>query len=287
MARGSAGESVLSRHLRVLGAFDVQHPFLTLAELTGRAGLAASSAHRLVGELAEQGLLERLPDRTYRLGSRLFELASRTPGALGLREIAGPILREVHSRVRQHTQLGIRSGRDVLYVERMSARDAVVNVTLVGGRIPLHASSVGLVLLAHAPADLVDDVLDRELVTFTTETIRTGAELRARLGRVRADGHAVTDGHIHLDARGVAVPIFGAHGEVVAGVGLVVPNDGSSPAAHIELLTRAAVAISSALRDAYLPPGDASAPPGARLRPLVSSSTSSMKYLAEIAVSLD
>ena len=136
MARGSAGESVLHKHLRILDAFEARRPFLTLTEIADAADLSMSTAHRLVGELEREGLLERLPDRSYRLGVRLWEFASRTPGAIGLRELARPWLAAVHSRVRQHTQLGVLAGRDVLFVERMSTRDAVVNATLIGGRIP-------------------------------------------------------------------------------------------------------------------------------------------------------
>ena len=79
MARGSAGESVLHKHLRILESFDAWHPFLTLTEIADATGLAPSSAHRLIAELEREGLLERQPDRTYRLGVRLWEFASRTP----------------------------------------------------------------------------------------------------------------------------------------------------------------------------------------------------------------
>lgn len=212
MARGSAGESVLHRHLRVLESFDAWHPFLTLSEIADAAAIPRSSAHRLIAELEHEGLLERLPDRTYRLGVRLWEFASRTPGAVGLREIARPWLGAVHERVRQHTQLGVLSGHDVLFIDRMSTRDAVVNATLIGGRIPLHASSSGLVLLAHADPSLVAEVIAEGLRVYTERTIRTGPELRARLRKVRDDGYAVTEGHIHPESRGIAVPIIGPGG---------------------------------------------------------------------------
>src|SRR6478609_9411911 len=170
MARGSDGESVLHKHLRVLDAFDALRPFLTLTEIADASGLATSTAHRLVAELEREGLLERMPDRTYRLGVRLWEFASRTPGALGLRELARPWLGAVHARVRQHTQLGVLSGRDVLFIERLSERDAVLNATLIGGRIPLPVSSTGLVLLAHATPSLVDEVVAAGWPAYTPET---------------------------------------------------------------------------------------------------------------------
>ena len=156
---------------------------------------------------------------------RLWELACRTPGALGLRELARPYLQAVHARVRQHAQLGVLSDTEVLFLDRLSARDAVVNATLIGGRIPLHASSSGLVLLAHSGQAVVDAVLAAPLRRYTPHTIQTEAELHAALRRVRSDGWAVCDGHIHEESRGIAVPVYGAHHDVIAAIGVVVPND--------------------------------------------------------------
>jgi DNA-binding IclR family transcriptional regulator len=282
MARGSAGESVLHKHLRVLQAFDSLRPFLTLTEIADAAGMPLSTTHRLVAELEREGLLERMPDRTYRLGVRLWEFASRTPGALGLRELARPWLAAVHARVRQHTQLGVLSGRDVLFIERLSTRDAVLNATLIGGRTPLPVSSSGLVLLAHAAPQLVDSVIAAGWPAYTDATIRGGEALRAKLRRVRADGFAVADGYIHTESRGIAVPVMGPHGVVYAAIGVVVANDSASPQAAIELLTMAAAGITHALEEAYLPDGTA-APDGARgIRALVSSSRRSLDYFASL-----
>ncbi|WP_341995870.1 IclR family transcriptional regulator [Microbacterium sp. LWH7-1.2] len=279
MARGSAGESVLHRHLRVLESFDAWHPFLTLSEIADAADVPRSTAHRLIAELEREGLLERLPDRTYRLGVRLWEFASRTPGAVGLREIARPWLGAVHERVRQHTQLGVLSGRDVLFIDRMSTREAVVNATLIGGRIPLYASSSGLVLLAHADAALVSEVVAHGLRTYTNRTIHTGAELRDELRRVREEGYAVTEGAIHPESRGIAVPVMGPGGTVYAAIGVVVPNDGVSPHGYVELLRRAAAGIAHDLAVAYRPDVDERTH---GIRSLVSGSRRSIEYLESL-----
>lgn len=279
MARGSAGESVLHRHLRILEAFDAWHPFLTLSEIADAAGVPRSSAHRLIGELEREGLLERLPDRTYRLGVRLWEFASRTPGAVGLREIARPWLGAVHERVRQHTQLGVLSGHDVLFIERMSTPDAVVNATLIGGRIPLPASSSGLVLLAHAGPELVAEVERGEFRTDTERSIRTPAQLREALRRVRADGYAVAEGFIHAESRGIAVPVTGPGGAVYASMGVVVPNDGSPALPYVDLLLRAAAGVARDLATAYRPDV------GERthgIRSLVTGSRRSIEYLERL-----
>ncbi|MEF2976023.1 IclR family transcriptional regulator [Subtercola sp. YIM 133946] len=247
MAHRSGGTTVLQRHLMVLDAFDVLHPELTLTEIATAAGLAPSSAHRLTSELVREGLLERGHDRTFRLGVRLWEYASRTPGALGLREVARPWLGAVHNHVRQHAQLGVQSGADVVFIERMSASDAVINATLIGGRIPLHASACGLVLLADAPPAVWRQLSERGLRRYTPQTIGSIEQLEGVISQVRAEGFAETPGHIHPDSRGIAVPVRGPEGAVVAGIGVVVANDATSPQPAVELLTVASAAISRAL----------------------------------------
>lgn len=280
MARSSDGRTVLSRHLDVLDAFRVDAAFLTVSDVARRADMPLSTAHRLLAELAEHGLVERQEDRRYRLGIRLWELASRTPGALGLREIAMPHLQEAHAALRQHIQLGILEGTDVMFLERLSTRDAALNATLVGGRIPLHASSSGLVLLAHAPEAVFTELTSRPLRRYTASTPRTADELRQILARIRREGFAVCDGFIHPASRGVAVPVVGAGGKVVATVAAVVHNDASPTAPLVQVLHLAATRIGEDLRAASLPASDPDAYPGGRYRPVVHSSEESMRFFS-------
>jgi DNA-binding IclR family transcriptional regulator len=279
MARGSNGVSAVSRVLGVLDAFSIDAPFLTLTEIAHRAGIPVSSAHGIVVELVEHGLLERMPDRSYRVGVRLWEMGSRTPGVLGLREIAFPHLQAVQAVVRQHTQLAVRSDLDVLIIERLSARDAVVNGSMVGGRIPLQHSSSGLVLLAAADDDLVPRILQRGLDPQTEEGLHTERDLREAIIRTRRLGHALTEGYLYGGTRGIAVPIRGSQNVVVGALGVVVANDGNSPADYVLLLRRAAASISEALLRSYLPPEHPGARPGGVYRHLVNSSDRSMQYL--------
>ena len=62
----------------------------------------------------------------------MWDFASRTPGALGLRELARPWMQAVQARVRQHTQLGVRSGTDVLFIDRLSDQGALRDYVVVG-----------------------------------------------------------------------------------------------------------------------------------------------------------
>jgi len=282
MARQSNGVSAISRVVMVLDTFSFEAPFLSLSEIAERAGIPMSSAHRIVTELVEHGLLERMPDRSYRVGNRLWEMGSRTPGALGLREIALPYLHAIQSRVRQHTQLLVRSGLDILVIERLSSRDAVVNASIVGGRTPLQLSSSGIVFLAHSEEDLVPAIVERGLAPLTPFSLRTEAELRDAVARAKKDGYAISTGWIFEESRGIAVPVKGSQDVVVGTVSVVVPNDGSPADDLVRLLRLAADGISDALLRSYLPPGHPHARAGGVYRQLVASSDKSMAYFEHL-----
>ncbi len=251
---GSGGESVLSRAVRILETLTPEEPALTVSEIARRSGLHVATASRLVATLVGHGLLARRADGRVAVGVRLFELALRASPALGLREAAMPFLEDVHAVVGHHVQLGVLEGTEVLFVERLSAPGAVVNYTRIAGRLSLHASSSGVVLLAHGPRELQEQVLAGPLEAYTRATVTDPARLRALLADVRRTGAAVLAGHLHEDATGVAVPVRDRDQRVVAALSVIVPNDGQARLA-VPLLQAAARGIGRSLNGPGALPG--------------------------------
>lgn len=247
MARSPSGDSVLARVDRVLAAFDTESSALTVAQIARRATLPIATAHRLVAELTGLGYLERAQDNRVRLGVRLWELGSRGSRTLGLRQAALPFLETVQAVVRQHTQLAVLQGIEALFLERLSGRGAVVNITKVAGRLPVHACSSGLVLLANAPRDTQERILRAPLRGFTVNTVTDPVRLRRLLADIRRHGFVVADRHIIEDATGLAVPIRGSAGQVVAALNVVVPSGDDPVSAHLPVLLAAANGISRAV----------------------------------------
>ena len=230
MSRVGTGESVLSRAVRIFEAFTPQDTTLRISEIAARTGLHLATASRLVAELVEHGLLARDPDRGVRIGVRMWELALRASPTMSLRDAAMPFLEDLHVVVGHHVQLGVLDGTEVLFLERLSTPGAVINYTRIAGRLPLHASSSGLVLLAHSPPELQEQIIAGPLHRYTAQTISEPEQLRRALAEVRRQGHAYCPGHIHPDALGIAVPVHDARRRVVAALAAIVPNDGGGRA---------------------------------------------------------
>ncbi|MBE9376034.1 IclR family transcriptional regulator [Saccharopolyspora sp. HNM0983] len=248
MARSPSGESVLTRIVRVLDAFDADNPALGVSDIARRADLPLATAHRLVGELVGYGFLERSADRRVRVGYRMWELAARSSQALALREAAMPFMEDLHAVIRQHTQLAVLCGDDVLFVERLSVPDAVVNATRIAGRLPAHACSSGLVLLAHADPAVQERFLDGgRLPRFTPNTVADPAKLRRVLADVRREGHCAADEMFTCGAAGVAVPVHDGAEQVRAALSVVVPAGGNHRAL-VPALRTASRGISRAVR---------------------------------------
>ncbi|HEV7935707.1 MAG TPA: IclR family transcriptional regulator [Actinomadura sp.] len=249
-ARTAAG-----RLLDVLDAFSADHPVLTLSEISRRAGMSLTTTHRLVGELTCWGGLQRDERGRYRIGLRLLEVASLSPGWLGLREAALPFMEDLYEVTHENVQLGVRDGLEVVYVDRIAGRAAVGVFTRVGGRWPLHASGVGLVLLAHADPEVQERALAAPLKAYTEKTIVDPQRLRRVLADVRRTGVAVSDGQVTLDALSVAAPIRGPSKDVIAALSIVVLADNAEPRALIPAVTAAARGISRGMGFSEARPG--------------------------------
>lgn len=247
MANSASGDSVIDRVVRILAAFDGARPRLTASELARRADLPMSTAHRLVHDLVAAGLLDRSDDGTMQVGMRLWELTTRGSRALGLRQAALPFMTGVQAAIRQHTQLAVREQDDALFLERLSHPDAGANITRIAGRLPLHASSSGLVLLAAAPAADVDRILAGDLRALSPETVTDPAELRRLLARIRRQGFVVAEGSIESVSTGIAVPVRDAGGDVVAALSVVVPRGYDRHREAVTVLRRAADGITRAI----------------------------------------
>ena len=211
-----------ARRSRCSGAFDAEHRRLSLSELAERAELPLPTAHRLVGELAGWGALARTPGGEYVVGRRLWDLGLLAPVQTGLRELASPYLHDLYGATLATVHLAVRDGTEMLYLDRLRGNASVPIVSTIGSRLPMHATGVGKVLLAHAPAGRAARRCWPSLTRITPYTITQPGLLRRQLARVLRDDYATTVEEMSLGACSVAVPVRSGP-RVVAALGMVVP----------------------------------------------------------------
>ena len=236
------GEPVLSRAFRILAAFGPDDRSLSLTSLSARAGLPAPSALRIARKLVELGALERDEDGRYVIGLRLLEIASLAPRGHGLRGTALPYMEDLHHATGQHVLLAVRDGHQAILVERLSAHRAGRVLYRIGGRMPMHATGVGLILLAHAPLQVQEEVLAGDLTVEPGHPLQSERELRAVLAAVRRDGVAVASRERPEPVTSVAAPVLNNRR-----VGAALSVGAQSGNLQAAALTPAVVAVARAI----------------------------------------
>jgi DNA-binding IclR family transcriptional regulator len=243
------GTSVIARTARLLGAFDGEHPRLTLTEASARSGLSMTTTHRMLGELVDANLLARGADDKYSVGRGLWELGEVSPISLTLRETALPYLLTLYEATAENVHLAILDGMEALYVARLVGPRSVPTISRMGGRLPLHTTGVGKALLAWQDDAFQTAYFGRELERPTKFSITSEPRLRAQLADVRRDGFSQTHQEMTLGNTSLAVPVMGPDGRPLAAVGLVTHTVRADVGRLVPVLQKAAAGMSASLRD--------------------------------------
>lgn len=218
---------VLERMFSILDTLAAHPDPVSLKEISERTGLHPSTTHRILNDLATGRLVDRPQAGSYRLGMRLLELGNLVKARLDVREAAMGPMRELHKLTHQPVNLSMRQGDEIVYVERTySERSGMQVVRAIGGRAPLHLTSVGKLFLAHDDPQRVRAYATRTGLTgHTRNSITDLPRLERELAHVRSSGSARDDEELELGVRCMAAGIFDDQGQLIAGLSVSAPAD--------------------------------------------------------------
>jgi DNA-binding IclR family transcriptional regulator len=224
-------------------------PELSLTELSRRVGIAKSTASRTCSVLVARGLLERTESGWFRLGSKLMEYGNLAKIRTGLSTRARSVLTEVREALGETVQMGVASGADIVYVERVEATKSFRYPGEGYRTSPVHRSSNGKVLAAWNP-DVAAARLKAGLPASTGYTIVAPAVFLSELELVRRRGYSLSVEESALGGASIAVPVWAGDGpEVVASVGIAGPTRRivEPQVRHVSVLKSAAERIGAAV----------------------------------------
>jgi len=239
---------VIERMMSLLDALADSPEPASLKNLAAATELHPSTAHRILAAMTNARFVERQDAGTYRLGIRLLELGGIVKSRISMREVAQPFMQELHEKIGEAINLGARHEDEIIYLERTSSGRSLVRVVyLVGGRAPLHLTSLGKLFLASDGPQQVKDYAKRTgLPGKTPHSLTTLAALEKELDKVRRHGIAFDDEEAELGLKCVAAPIHDDAGDVIAALSVSAPADRHDPN-WVILLKQAADAVSHAL----------------------------------------
>ena len=251
MARSPATQptiQVLERMFSLLDVLAAAQDPVSLKSISERTGLHPSTAHRILNDLAIGGFVDRPQVGSYRLGMRLLELGNLVKVRLDVRDASMAPMRELHKLTHQPVNLSVRQGDEIVYIERSySERSGMQVVRTVGGRAPLHLTSVGKLFLAQDDPLRVRAYATRTgLAGHTRNSITDLATLERELAKVRRSGIARDDEELELGVRCMAAGIYDDQGKLVAGLSISAPADRLEKA-WVDRLAQVASQISQTL----------------------------------------
>ncbi len=218
---------VLERAFAVLDLLASHQDPVSLKDISARTGLHPSTAHRILNDLTIGRYVDRPQAGSYRLGMRLLELGNLVKARLDVRDAALSPMRELHKLTHQPVNLSMRQGDEIVYIERTySERSGMQVVRAIGGRAPLHLTSVGKLFLAHDDTVRVRAYATRTGLTgHTRNSITDVGRLERELQAVRQTGSARDDEELELGVRCMAAGIFDDQARLVAGLSVSAPAD--------------------------------------------------------------
>jgi IclR family transcriptional regulator, pca regulon regulatory protein len=209
--------STLERGLRVLRAFDEDHPEMTLSEVAAKTALSPAVARRCLNTLVELGYVGQL-GRQFLLRPAVLTFGSAFLSSMHVEQIVLPPLQHLRDQTGDSASLAVLSGRDILYVAHVSTDRRFRLAANVGTRYPFHATSMGKAIAGFLGEEQVATLLLGELPRFTERTITDPAGLRERLRLVRERGYDSALDELDYGIVSVAVPIFDKDRNAIAAI---------------------------------------------------------------------
>ena len=239
---------VIERMFHLLEVLASKEEAISLKEISERTGLHPSTAHRILNDLAIGRFVDRPEAGSYRLGMRLLELGNLVKARLSVRDTALGPMRELHKLIQQPVNLSVRQGDEIVYIERAySERSGMQVVRAIGGRAPLHLTSVGkLFLAAEEPTRLRAYATRTGLAGNTRNSITQLPNLERELQQCRRLGIARDNEELELGVRCMAAGVYDDQGKLVAGLSISAPSDRLDEG-WIEKLRQTAEQISASL----------------------------------------
>jgi DNA-binding IclR family transcriptional regulator len=222
-AKTKKPRSGLNSGLDVLECIASRHRPITLTEIANAIGLSKSSVHQLLATLDRRGFVKRLPDQSYSIGMKAWEIGCvATP--IGMARTAAPHMAQLVREIRDGVSLGVLDGAEMVCIHLIESPRAVRIHANVGDRTPAHCVSSGLAVLSAMDEEAVIRLLPETLHRATEDSIGDRAGLLKELARTRARGYSISRGAWRLDVAGVSIPLRGPDGRVAAALCVAAPR---------------------------------------------------------------
>ena len=218
---------VIERMMQLLDVLSQHAAPATLKQLATATELHPSTAHRILGVMVDNRLVDRIEPGMYRLGIRLVELGSLVKSRISVRQEALPHMQELHRALGETVNLSVRRNDEVVYIERTAEGNTMMRVVqIIGAHAPLHITAVGKIFLAADTPQRVTDYAERtKLPRYTDNTLTDIKGLARELDDIRSRQYAFDNEEAERGVCCVGAGIYNDEGQLVAGLSVSAPTE--------------------------------------------------------------
>lgn len=207
------------RTIEVLEVLAENRRRMTLSELQRDLGVPKSSLHGLLQTLVQRGWVDT-DERgdAYGIGLRALRIGTSFLDRDPTVQAGEALLAHLGRQFEDTMHLARLDQSHVVYLASREAQHHVRERSLVGRRLPAHATALGQALLSTYEWDDVEELLPETLEALTRETITDRDELRRVVEQARERGWAQEVGQTSpgLVCVAVAIPIIGPSRDAIS-----------------------------------------------------------------------
>lgn len=240
----------VDRALELLLLLENNPQDMGVTEISKKLGVQKSTIHSLLQTLLFRGFVQQNNNGRYMLGVRLIQLGAVCEERLDIRTLATPIMTDLAEETNEVALLAVLAQDELIIVKKIEPQRPFLVIPKFNFSIALHSTAVGKVLLAHAPEEIRNTILERGLERYTKYTIDKTDMLKVELEKVRNQGYAIGCNETIDGITCIGAPVYGKQNNVVAAISISSASSRLTPDRYnqvIRLLQQKALSISQFL----------------------------------------
>ena len=224
----------LGKGLRMIEAFDDEHPRLTPSEAARACDMTRTAARRYLLSLVHYGYAAT-DGKQFWLTPHVLKLGQSYLNSARLPRLVQPFIQRVSMASGETVNVSVLDGHEVVYVARSNSPRVVSIGYHVGARLPAHVITPGVVMLSEkTDAELDTWVEEHDFNAFSPHTIRDRDKFITCVQKARSLGYWMTEQMLDAGLRGIAVALKDRRGVCKGAVGMTLPMQPLSAEQTIE-----------------------------------------------------
>jgi DNA-binding IclR family transcriptional regulator len=215
----------VDRAAKILLMLSTNQQGMRLAEIAAATGWHKSSIHKILLTLGHHGFLDRNETtKRYSPGIALVRCGQSALKNLHVNELAKSLLKELADFSGETANLAILRGSKMVIVDGVESVGELRVSPPIGTMNSVTTKSIGKAVMAHLPAETVDEYIKTEGLPSKTKNSVTKLKLyRNELAAVRDNGFAIDVEEFQEGVNAVSAPVFSSEGQILGALSIIGP----------------------------------------------------------------